>query len=159
MGPYRKLLHLGFTTGGWMPLYPDLDCEGSLSWTKIKPGATVIGNFTVGNIGDPTSELDWLITEWPAWGNWTFTPLSGTGLTPEDGSVTVLVQIVAPSEKNEFNGTVKVVNAHDPGDYEEITVYLKTPVDLLSAKSQSFSLLNGFALRFPVLKNLMRMIS
>jgi hypothetical protein len=149
----------GFTTGGWMPLYPDLDCEGSLSWTKIKPGATVIGNFTVGNIGEPTSELDWVITEWPAWGNWTFIPLNGTGLTPEDGSVTVLVHVVAPSEKNEFNGTVKVVNVHDPGDYEEITVYMKTPLDLLAVKSQSFSLLNVFALRFPVLKNLMRMIS
>ena len=149
----------GFTTGGWTPLYPDLDCEGSLSWTKIKPGATVYGNFTVENIGDSTSELDWEIVEWPAWGNWTFTPISGTGLTPEEGSVTVLVQVVAPSETNEFNGTVKIVNMHDPSDVVEITVYLKTPVDLLSVKSQSLSLLNGFALRFPVLKNLMRMIS
>ncbi|MBE3121065.1 MAG: hypothetical protein IMZ53_05015 [Thermoplasmata archaeon] len=149
----------GFTTGGWTPLYPDLDCEGSLSWTKIKPGATVYGNFTVENIGDSTSELDWEIVEWPAWGNWTFTPISGMGLTPEEGSVTVLVQVVAPSETNEFNGTVKIVNMHDPSDVVEITVYLKTPVDLLSVKSQSLSLLNGFALRFPVLKNLMRMIS
>lgn len=149
----------GFTTGGWTPLYPDLDCEGSLSWTKIKPGATVYGNFTVENIGDSTSELDWEIVEWPAWGNWTFTPISGTGLTPEEGSVTVLVQVVAPSETNEFNGTVKIVNMHDPSDVVEIIVYLKTPVDLLSVKSQSLSLLNGFALRFPVLKNLMRMIS
>ncbi|MBE3138132.1 MAG: hypothetical protein IMZ43_12185 [Thermoplasmata archaeon] len=149
----------GFTTGGWTPLYPDLDCEGSLSWTKIKPGATVYSNFTVENIGDSTSELDWEIVEWPAWGNWTFTPISGMGLTPEEGSVTVLVQVVAPSETNEFNGTVKIVNMHDPSDVVEITVYLKTPVDLLSVKSQSLSLLNGFALRFPVLKNLMRMIS
>jgi hypothetical protein len=149
----------GFTTGGWMPLYPDLNGEGSLSWTNIKPGATVYGNFTVENIGDPTSELDWEIVEWPAWGNWTFTPISGMGLTPEDGAVTVLVQVVAPSETNEFNGTVKIVNMHDPSDVVEITVYLKTPVDLLSVKSQSLSLLNGFALRFHVLKNLMRMIS
>ena len=148
----------GFTTGGWMPLYPDLNGEGSLSWTKIKPGATVYGNFTVENIGDPTSELDWEIVEWPAWGNWTFTPISGMGLTPEEGSVTVLVQVVAPSETNEFNGTVKIVNMHDPSDVVEITVYLKTPVDLQSVKSQSLNLLNGFAQRFPVLKNLMRMI-
>ncbi|MCJ7698400.1 MAG: lectin like domain-containing protein [Thermoplasmata archaeon] len=148
----------GFTCG-WTPVYPDLNCEGSLSWTKIKPGATVHGNFTVENIGDPTSELDWEIVEWPAWGNWTFTPISGMGLTPEEGSVTVLVQVVAPSETNEFNGTVKIVNMHDPSDVVEITVYLKTPVDLQSVKSQSLNLLNGFALRFPVLKNLMRMIS
>jgi hypothetical protein len=148
----------GFTSG-WTPQYSDLYCEGSLNWTKIKPGETIIGNFIVGNIGEPTSELDWVITEWPAWGTWMFTPISGTDLTPEDGAFTVQVQVVAPSEKNEFNGTVKVVNAHDPGDYEEITVYLKTPVDLLSVKSQLISFLNGFALRFPVMKNLMRMLS
>ena len=148
----------GFTTGGWTPLYPDLDCEGSLSWTKVKPGATVIGNFTIQNIGEPTSELDWVITEWPAWGNWTFTPLSGTGLTPEDGAITVLVHVVAPSEKNEFNGTVKVVNVDDPSDFETISVYMKTPLDQLSVKSQILNLLNSFLQRFPVLKNLLRMI-
>ncbi len=91
----------GFTTGGWTPpAVPDLDCEGSLSWAKVKPGATVLGNFTVQNIGDATSELDWIITEWPDWGEWTFTPESGTDLTPEDGSITILVQVVAPSEKS-----------------------------------------------------------
>jgi len=150
----------GFTTGGWPSLYPDLDCEGSLSWTKIKPGATITGNFTVENIGEPTSELNWGIIEWPAWGIWTFTPLSGTSLTPEDGSITVQLSVVAPSEKNtEFNGTVKVVNKHDPTDYAEIHVYLKTPMDQLSMKSQVLSLLNGFAQLFPVMKYLMRLFS
>jgi hypothetical protein len=143
-----------------MPHYPDLNGEGSLSWTKIKPGATIIGNFTVGNIGEPTSELDWKITEWPSWGTWTFAPLNGTDLTPEEGSVAVQVWVVAPSEKNqEFNGTVKVVNAHDPTDYAEIHVYLKTPMDQLSVKSQVLSLLNGFAQHFPVMKYLMRLFS
>jgi len=150
----------GFTTGGWTPIYPDLNCEGSLSWAKIKPGATVHGTFTVENIGDPTSELDWEITEWPTWGNWSFTPLSGTSLTPEDGSITVQVSIVVPSEKNmQFNGTVKIVNVHDPSDYVEITVYLKTPIDQLSVKSQMLSLLNMFAQHFPVMKRLMRLFS
>ena len=41
--------------GSW--LYPDLDCEGSLSWTKIKPGATIMVTSAVENIGDQTSEL------------------------------------------------------------------------------------------------------
>ena len=150
----------GFTTGGWMPLYPDLNGEGSLSWTKIKPGATVHGTFTVENIGDPTSELDWEITEWPTWGNWTFTPLSGTSLTPEDGSITVQVSVVVPSEKNkEFNGTVKIVNTHNPTDYAEIHVYLKTPMDKLSVKSQVLNLLDMFAQHFPVMMRLMRLFS
>ena len=143
-----------------MPLYPDLNGEGSLSWTKIKPGATVHGTFTVENIGDPTSELDWEITEWPTWGTWTFTPLSGTSLTPEDGSITVQVSVVVPSEKNkEFNGTVKIANTYDPTDYAEIHVYLKTPMDKLSVKSQMLSLLNMFAQHFPVMKHLMRLFS
>jgi C1A family cysteine protease len=149
----------GFTTGGWAPLYPDLSGEGSLSWARIKPGATVYGNFTIENIGDPTSELDWEIIEWPSWGNWTFTPLSGTGLTPEDGSLTVQVGVVAPSERNEFNGTVKIVNTHDLSDVLEITVYMKTPVDLQSVQSQLFSFLNEFAQRFPLLSHLMRLLS
>jgi hypothetical protein len=148
----------GFTSG-WTPQYSDLDCQGSFNWTKIKPGETIIGNFVVGNIGESTSELDWIITEWPAWGTWIFTPISGTDLTPEDGAFTVQVRVVAPLEKNEFNGTVKVVNAHDPGDYEEITVYLKTPVDLSSVKSQVLIFLNGFAQHFPVMKYLMRLLS
>jgi C1A family cysteine protease len=148
----------GFTIGGSMPLYPDLNCDGDLSWTAVKPGTTVFGNFTVQNIGDPASELDWAITEWPSWGNWTFTPPSGVDLTPEDGAITVLVHVVAPSEKNEFNGTIKVVNAHNPSDYETITVYMKTPVDLISIKSQSLNLLNGLFQKFPVLKNMIRMI-
>jgi C1A family cysteine protease len=148
----------GFTSG-WTPQYSDLDCQGSFNWTKIKPGETIIGNFIVGNIGESTSELDWIITEWPAWGTWIFTPISGTDLTPEDGAFTVQVRVVAPLEKNEFNGTVKVVNAHDPGDYEEITVYLKTPVDLSSVKSQMLIFLNGFVQHFPVMKYLMRLLS
>ena len=148
-----------FTTGGGTLLNPDLNCEGILSWTKIKPGATIIGNFTVGNIGDPTSKLHWRISGWPSWGTWTFTPISGTGLTPEEGLITVRVQVVAPSEKNVFNGTVKIINVQNPADYAEIHVYLKTPTDQLSLKSHSLNLLNELAQRFPVLKNLMRILS
>lgn len=150
----------GFTTGEWIPpLVPDLQCEGSLSWAKVKPGTTVIGNFTIQNIGDPTSELQWTISEWPDWGEWTFTPASGSGLTPEDGTITVIVHVVAPSDKKEYNGTVKVVNTHNPSDFETISVYMKTPVDLVSMKYQLLSLFNLILQRFPLLKNMMRLIS
>jgi hypothetical protein len=70
------------------------------------------------------------VTEWPTWGNWTFTPISGNDLTPEAGAITVHVSVVAPSEKNVFNGTVKVVNTQNLSDYEIIPVYLKTPVSV-----------------------------
>jgi C1A family cysteine protease len=149
----------GFTTGEWTPpAVPDLSSEGSLSWTKVKPGATVLGNFTIQNIGDATSELDWVISEWPDWGEWTFTPESGSDLKPEDGTITILVHVVAPSEKNEFNGTVKIVNTHNPSDFENISVSMKTPVDLVSAKTQLLSLLNNLFERFPLLQHLMRLM-
>lgn len=146
----------GYTTG-WIPTYPDLECEGELSWAKVKPGATVMGNFTVQNIGEPDSGLDWMVVEWPSWGEWTFTPESGIGLKPEDGAIKVLVHVVAPTERKEFNGTIKIVNTHDPGDFETINVYMKTPVDLFSAKPQLINLLQGLLQRFPVLRSLMRM--
>ena len=148
----------GFTTGGWTTVYPDLDCDGSLSWTKVKLGDTVVGSFTVENIGEPTSQLDWIITEWPTWGDWTFTPTSDTGLTPEEGSFTVEVQVVAPSEKGQFNGTVKVVNVDDPSDYDEIHVSMITPVEKISLKAQMLNLLNMFIQRFPALAYLMRLL-
>jgi len=149
-----------FTTGGWSWLHSDLDCEGSLNWTKIKPGTTIIGNFSVKNIGESTSELNWGIIEWPTWGNWTFTPQSGTSLTPEDGSITVQVSIIAPSEKNtELNGTVKIINMYDPSDYTEIHVYLKTPMNQFTMKTKILSLLNGLAQQFPTMKYLTGLIS
>ena len=139
-------------------MYPDLDCDGELSWAKVKPGATVMGNFTVQNIGEPDSQLNWVVLQWPEWGEWEFTPESGTNLHPEDGAITVIVHVTAPSEKSEFNGTIKIVNAQDPGDFDTIPVYMKTPVDLFSAKSQFLNLLQGFLQHFPVLRNFFRMI-
>jgi len=116
---------------------PDLDCDGSLSWTDVPPGSTVEGSFEVSNIGENGSELDWEVTEWPNWGNWTFTPPSGTGLTPEDDPVTVEVEVIAPDDSNtEFTGEVKIVNSDNPSDYCTIPVYLKTPVNLASTHQQ-----------------------
>jgi C1A family cysteine protease len=150
----------GFTTGGGTSSHPDLDCQGYLSWSKIKPGTTIIGNFTVKNNGEPISKLTWRISGWPTWGNWTFTPLRGTDLTPEEGSITVRVQVVVPSEKNtEFNGTVKIINVYDPSDYAEIHVYLKTPLNQPIWKTQIVSLLKTLAHHFPTMQYLLRMLS
>ena len=106
----------------------DLSCSGSLSWTNVIPGSTVTGNFTVENIGDPTSELDWEVTDWPNWGTgWTFNPSSGTGLTPEDGPVTVQVSVTAPNQYGQtYTGNVKVVNQDDSTDYDLVPVTLTT---------------------------------
>jgi hypothetical protein len=126
---------------------PDLDCEGELSWEDVTPGDTVEGSFTVENIGDPESELDWEIAEYPEWGNWTFDPISGVDLTPEAGPVTVDVEVVAPDEENaEFEGEITIVNLEDPDDTCTIPVSLKTPV-----VSPFVQILRIIIQRFPIL--------
>ena len=117
-----------FTTMEEPQYFPDLDCIGNLEWSKVKAGSSVSENLKVQNIGDPTSELFWRIEEYPEWGNWTFNPDHGDGLTPEDGYRTVQVTVVAPPDKNtEFTGEVKVINVNDPSDFKIIPVILDTP--------------------------------
>ncbi len=96
---------------------PDLDCDGSLDWVDIEPGATVTGSFTVENIGEEDSLLDWEIQSYPDWGTWTFDPDHGVGLMPEAGMVTVDVEVVAPEDpETELEGEVVLVNSEDPDD-------------------------------------------
>ena len=112
------------------PSIPDLSCSGSLSWTDIKPGTTLSGTFQVGNIGEPSSLLNWTITSYPNWGAWTFTPSSGTELTASSW-VTVNATCVAPNEKNtQYTGTIQVTNVDDSTDNCSIPVSLKTPTNL-----------------------------
>ena len=107
---------------------PDLLCEGDLSWMDVSPGSIVTGSFIVENIGDPESELSWEITSFPNWGDWTFTPNSGSSLTPEDGPLTVNVSVTVPIDpETEFFGEVRITNSDDSSDICEIDVYLKTP--------------------------------
>ena len=109
-------------------LVPYLDCEGGFNWTDVEPGSTVMGEFTVGNVGDSGSLLDWEVSEYPGWGNWTFIPWEGYDLKPEVSPVTVGVSVVAPDEEDaEFSGFIKVVNREDSDNYEIIPVRLVTP--------------------------------
>jgi hypothetical protein len=117
------------------PTTPDLICEGDLNWVDISPGSTVTGSFIVENDGEPESELNWEITNFPNWGDWTFTPESGSGLTPEDGPFLVNVSVTVPNDPNaEFYGEIRITNTDDSSDVCEIDVYLKTP------KSKSINL-------------------
>lgn len=110
---------------------PDLECDGSLSWDDITPGATVQGSFTVSNGGDPGSLLNWEVLSYPDWGTWTFTPSSGTNL-PTGDSVTVQVKVVVPNEENtQFQGAVTIINSDKTADSCVIPVTLKTPYNML----------------------------
>ena len=132
---------------------PDLECNGELSWGNVLPGSTVTGSLIVENVGDDFSELDWEVTEFPTWGEWTFTPDSGSGLTPEDEPVTINVSVIAPPDENKaFAGYVIVVNKENTSDYSRINVYLKTPRSK-SAYHPLFSrIINRFPNAFPILR-------
>jgi len=115
------------TTATISEYVPDLECEGNLRWTDVKPGSTVTSSFKVKNTGEEGSLLNWNIESHPNWGTWTFTPDSETGL-PDGESTTVSVTVVVPSEQNkEYTGKVVVVNSGNSSDSCEIDVYLQTP--------------------------------
>jgi hypothetical protein len=136
---------------------PDLECVGELSWEDVKPSSNVTGSFSVENVGDEGSELDWEVTDFPEWGNWTFTPISGSGLTPENGSLAVDVSVTAPSDINsEFTGRVKVINKDNTNDYCEIDIYLKTPRGKTQNHPVFSRIINRFPNAFPILQWLLQ---
>jgi hypothetical protein len=111
----------------YVPTVPDLDCEGVLSWSDVKTGEEVNRSITVENIGDSSSLLDWEVSDWPDWGDWIFTPLSGNNLKLEDGEFEVKVTVIAPEDKNEeFTGEVIIVNKENISDFCTIDVSLAT---------------------------------
>lgn len=133
----------------------DLESNGDLKWTNVKSDETVTDSFTVKNIGGLDSELNWEIIEWPEWGDWTFSPINGFGLKPEDGDLTIDVTVVSPDENNkEFTGEVKIVNLDDNSDYEIITVSLTTS---RSKSSYYFPFLRCLE-QFPLLERLLYFI-
>ena len=135
---------------------PKLDCDGSLSWTEVTPEDTVTGTFTVENVGEAASELDWEIDSYPDWGTWSFDPNGGTGLTPEAGEITVDVEVIAPDDsETEFSGEIVLVNSDDPDDTCVIDVALVTPV---SQQSLILQFLENLAARFPIIAQILAAI-
>lgn len=127
-----------FRTYSYIPIV-DLVGEGFMNWTDVKPGQdNLTGFFTVRNNGTPYSRLDWKITQWPSWGNWTFSKSNGSGLRPEDGSFVVNVYVVAPTINvpDEYTGKIVIVNAHDEND----TVVIQAQLVTRKAKDMTFEL-------------------
>ncbi|MFO7677166.1 MAG: choice-of-anchor J domain-containing protein [Thermoplasmatota archaeon] len=152
---YGDMAYILYGEGGEDPI-ADLDCAGSLNWADVEPGSTVNGTFTVSNVGDAGSLLDWEIQSYPDWGTWTFDPNGGIGLTPEDGAVTVTVEVVAPMDKEtEFTGQVVLVNSEDPDDTCTIEVALATPVNY---QSPFLAFIQRLIQRFPLLSLLLNLL-
>jgi hypothetical protein len=105
-------------------------CDGRLHWSDVPPEGTMAGDFTVKNIGDNGSLLDWEIEEWPEWGIWTFTSLSGEDLTPEEQGITINLSVQVPDEKNkDLTGYIKVVNKNNMSDFFILPVSLATSIN------------------------------
>jgi uncharacterized repeat protein (TIGR01451 family) len=128
----------------------NLACYGTLSWVNVSQRDTITGEFTVRNVGDPKSKLDWEIESMPDWGTWSASPLSGTDLTPEQGSITVVVTVEVPRGRNkEYYGNVTVVNSENPSDSAVIAVSCATP----RTWSHPFlEFIQQFLERFPILQ-------
>ncbi len=112
---------------------PNLECDGTLIWTRVPAASTQTGSFLVRNLGDPQSLLFWEIASYPTWGNWNLTPLSDNNLTPEMGAHTVTVSVVVPdSPFQEFSGEVRVVNQQNRSDYDVVRVSVSTAQNMPS---------------------------
>jgi hypothetical protein len=103
---------------------PVLLCEGDLHFGNVKGGSTLTDSFTVENVGGGL--LDWKITDEPSWGTWTFDPEEGDDLPP-GSPVTVQVTVVAPTQKDEYAGTIKIENMENPDNTCIIDVSMTTP--------------------------------
>jgi hypothetical protein len=128
---------------------PDLECEGTLNWDKVKPGSKVNGSFQVKNNGGVNSILHWKIDETtiPDWGtNWTFMP-NASILTTDMGWLNVDIEFESPPEKNKkFTGKIKVVNILNSSDYHEIDITCKNPKDMGIFNPLLMRILNLFQL-------------
>ena len=123
----------------------DLECEQALNWNEVKPGVTIDGVIIVKNEGEPKSMLNWEIVSYPDWGTWTFNPSEGTGLTPEDIPINIVVTLVTPKTKSmpivnklgrseKFNGNITIINKDNPNDKEVM------PVSVTISKNKAFTL-------------------
>ena len=116
------------------PEVPDLESDGFLRWGGISINDTVQGSFEIQNIGGNSSSLKWRVVDYPEWGNWTFDPIFGEGLTPEQGSINVHVSIEVPDVSNcIFEGLIRIENEENEEDFDTVPVYLKTSRNRLRA--------------------------
>jgi len=134
-------------------VFEDLESDGTLVWSDVKPGSTITGEFTVYNAGDENSLLSWEIIDWPNWGTWSFSPIEGDNFTPEDGFITIDVNVEAPTDQEqEFIGSITLRNKENFEDLEIIEVSVTTP------KSNNFERITSYLEQFPMINQLINMI-
>jgi len=137
--------------------FSNLDCSGSLNWEEKKPGSNVYGEFTIENIGDPNTNLNWDISDYPDWGNWSFNPINGSNLKPEDGKKTVEVNVSMPNKKSSsFEGKIKIINKNNENDYCTINVVASTPKQKPLQKIESYKILRDYPIISGIIQYLLK---
>jgi len=109
--------------------HTNMICEGYLNWTNVKPAQdNLTGFFTIQNNGTPYSKLNWKILNWPSWGTWHFSQMNGSDLCPEDGLVTVTIDVIAPdiNMPDQYLGKIVIVNEDDSNETCIISARLVT---------------------------------
>jgi len=134
----------------YIPYEPDLECQGELFWNKVKPGDILQGTFTVENIGEENSLLNWEIVKWPNYGEWSFSPSNGYNLKPDDGKINVEVTVIIDSEKStRYTNEIKIVNVQDPdNDYEIL------PVTIKKSRNRQINIFERIISNFPMLEQI-----
>lgn len=133
-----------------------LCCSEDIKQNNIKPGETITDSFIVENCGEPGSELNWEITEWPTWGNWTFNPPSGSLLEGETSTVSVTIGV--PNQTNEpFTGEVKIRNIDNSSNTCLIPVSIQTPRSRTFQNTLLLGLFENFSYLFPILRQILRL--
>ena len=137
-------------TNPWDPTEPDLYSNDTIELSNVKPLSLVETNFSIKNIGGPSSNLDWEITEWPEWGTWTFNPKSGDNLKPESGAFIINVKLISPRKRGaEFTGEIKIVNRENPSDF--VIVDVKVTISKTRfAYGMIHDLFQRLSLKFPI---------
>ncbi len=136
--------------------HEDLSCQGNLVWNNVSVNSKLTGSISIENIGFCGSCLCWNIIEYPNWGEWEFSCMSGENLTPSDGTKTISITLVSPKEKNaEFIGQIKVVNKNNQDDFDIIQISLTTTK---SKQHLTNILFKKLVNRFAFLENLLNQI-
>jgi hypothetical protein len=127
--------------------FPKICCDGvRMNFGEQPAGATVTGEIYVCNCGDPGSYLNWYVdtTTVPAWGTWTFSPASGTGLAEGDCEI-VTVTCVLTTTTGPYSGEIIVYNADDNTDF------CRVPTDVEVPRTRSHFVIWNLFEQFPVL--------
>jgi len=143
--------------GGHVP-EPAICCEGDLIWDEVPAGSTVNGTFEISNCGEEDSLLNWQFKSAPSWPGAIFEiePDSGVDLAYGD-SVTITVQVTAPSEKKQtFTGKIRMINSDNASDYCEIDISLTTPrAKIFTGFNLLQRILQRFPNTFPILRQIL----